>query len=142
LRDRLDRAKTSDERDNLYIQLARLYVENGDIKSRDFIDKVEDTELRKQARAYIDASLVTRAVDKKEADTILELVRTGELTHLQKSWALQQAAKLLAKTDREKSLATLDEAALEARRIETSDADRPRALMGVANVWLVTDRSK
>jgi len=142
LRDRIDRAKTSDERDNLYIQLARLYVENGDLKARDFIDKVEDTDLRKQARAFIDATLVNRAVDKKEIENILELVRTGELTHLQKSWALQQAAKLLAKSDREKSLTTIDEATLEARRIETSDADRPRALMGVSNALLLVERPK
>ena len=142
LRDRIDRAKTSDERDNLYIQLARLYVENGDLKAREFIDKVEDTDLRKQARAFIDATLVNRAVDKKEIDNILELVRTGELTHLQKSWALQQAAKLLAKSEREKSLTTIDEATLEARRIETSDADRPRALMGVSNALLLVERPR
>ena len=142
LRDRIDRAKTSDERDNLYIQLARLYVENGDLKAREFIDKVEDTDLRKQARAFIDATLVNRAVDKKEIENILELVRTGELTHLQKSWALQQAAKLLAKSDREKSLTTIDEATLEARRIETSDADRPRALMGVSNALLLAERPR
>src|SRR5262249_58325409 len=72
----------------------------------------------------------------------LELVRTGELTHLQKSWALQQAAKLLAKTDRDKSLTTIDEATLEARRIENSDADRPRALTGVANALLLVERPK
>lgn len=142
LRDRIDRAKTSDERDNLYIQLARLYVENGDIKARDFIDKVEDTEVRKLARAFVDALLVNWAVDKKDVDRILELLRTGELTHLQKSWALLQAAKLLIKTDGDKALVTTEEATLEARRIETSDPDRPRALMAVANMVLLIDRTK
>src|SRR2546423_1340909 len=33
--DRIDRAKTSDERDRLYIQLARLYTESGDARARD-----------------------------------------------------------------------------------------------------------
>jgi len=142
IRDRIDRAKTSEERDGLYLQLARLYTENGDIKAREFVDKVEDTELRKQARAYTDASLILRAVDKKEPDQILELVRTGELTHLHKSWALLQAAKLLIKTDRDRALPVIDEATLEAKRIETSDADRPRALMAVANAWLLADRAR
>jgi hypothetical protein len=142
LRDRIDRAKTADERDGLYIQLARLYVENGDIKARDFVDKVEDTEVRKQARAFVDATLVNWAVDKKDPDRILELVRTGELTHLQKSWALLQAAKLLIKTDGDKALITTEEATLEARRLETSDPDRARALMAVANIVLLVDRSK
>jgi len=142
LRDRIDRAKTADERDNLYIQLARLYVENGDIKAREFIDKVENTELRKQARAFIDATLVNWAVDKKDTDKLLDLVHTGELTHVQKSWALLQAAKLLMKTDGDKAVITMEEATLEARRIETSDPDRPRALMAVANIVLLADRSK
>jgi hypothetical protein len=142
LRDRIDRAKTSEERDGLYIQLARLYTENGDIKARDFVDKVEDLDLRKQARAYTDASLILRAVDKKDPDQILELVRTGELSHLHKSWALLQAAKLILKTDRERALPIIDEATLEAKRIETSDSDRPRALMAVANVWVLADRAR
>jgi hypothetical protein len=142
LRDRIDRAKTSEERDQLYLQLARLYVENSDIKARDFVDKIEDTEMRQQARGFIDASLTLRAIDKKDPDKALELVRTGELTHLQKSWALLQVAKLLAKPDREKALLTIDDASTEARRIEDSDPDRSRALMGVANVWLLLDRSK
>src|SRR6185503_21276257 len=73
---------------------------------------------------------------------ILELVRTGELTHLQKSWALTQGAKLLSKTDNERALTLLEQADAEARRIEPSNPDRPRALMGVANAFLVVDRRK
>lgn len=142
LRDRIDRAKTSEERDGLYIQLARLYVESGDLKARDFIDKVEDTELRKQARAFVDATLVNWAIDKKDPDRTLELVRTGELTHLQKSWAMLQAAKVLVKTDRDKALTVIEDATAEARRLETSDPDRPRALMAVANLLLLADRPK
>src|SRR5581483_274167 len=80
LRDRIDRAKTSDERDGLYLQLARLYVESGKIEARDFVDKIEDTDLRKNARAFIDASLIIRAIDKKDSEMILQLVKTGELT--------------------------------------------------------------
>jgi hypothetical protein len=86
--------------------------------------------------------MTLRAVGKKDVDMILELVRTGELTRLQKVWALSQAAKFLEKTDHDKSLALIEEAATEARRIEGSDADRARALMAVANAILVSDRSK
>lgn len=142
LRDRLDRAKTSEERDRLYIQLARLYVENGDVKARDFVAKIEDTELRNMVRGFIDATLVMRAVGKKDADLILEFVRTGELTHLQKSWGLIQAAKLLLKNDRDKSMAIIEDATAEARRIEELDPDRPRAIMNAANALLPADRAK
>ena len=142
LRDRLDRAKTSEERDGIFIQLARLYVENGDLKARDFIAKVEETELRNKARAFIDATLLLRAVSKKDAEMILELVKTGELTHPQKSWGLTQAAKLLVKTDRDKSLAVIEDATAEARRIAELDPDRPRAILNIANALLPLDRSK
>lgn len=142
LLDRIDHAKTSEERDALYLQLARLFSESGDKRTRDYVDKIEDTDLRKTARAYVDATMTIRAIDKKDTDAVLELVRTGELTHLQKAWALTQAAKLLAKTDREKSLAVIDDADAEARRIEGSDADRPRALMAVANAIWINDRAK
>jgi len=142
LRDRLDRAKTSEERDALYIQLARLYVENGDLKARDFVAKVEDAELRNKARAFIDATLLLRAVGKKDADMTLELVKTGELTHPQKSWGLIQAAKLLTKTDRDRAVLVVVDGLDEARRIEELDPDRPRAILNVANALLAIDRSK
>jgi hypothetical protein len=142
LLDRIEHAKTSDERDALYLQLARLRVENGDLRARDFIDKIDDSDLRKNARAYVDVTLTMRAVDRKDADAVLELVRTGELTHMQKAWALSQAAKLLVKSDREKSLSIIDDAQAEARRIDGSDPDRPRALLAVANALFLSDRDK
>src|SRR5256884_170722 len=142
LLDRIDRAKTSAERDQLYIQLARLYTESGDARARDYVAKIEDTDLRNQVRAYIDGIMMLRAVDKKEIDRILELVRNGELTHAQKAWALTQAAKLIGKTDQEKALMLLDDATAEARRIDASDPDRPRALIAVASAYLIIDRPK
>ena len=142
LLDRIDRAKTSDERDRLYIQLARLYTESGDARARDYVAKIEDTDLRNQARAYIDGTMMLRAVDKKEIDRILELARNGELTHVQKAWALTQAAKLIGKTDQDRALLLLDAATTEARRIDASDPDRPRALIAVASAFLIIDRPK
>jgi hypothetical protein len=82
------------------------------------------------------------AVGKKNADRVIELVRTGELTHVQKSWALGQAARLLGKTDHDKALLVLEEAAAEARRIEPADPDRPRAFVSVVNALLTIDRHK
>ncbi|HXT63801.1 MAG TPA: hypothetical protein VN696_12260, partial [Pyrinomonadaceae bacterium] len=142
LLNRIDRAKTSEERDQLYLDLARLFTDSEDNRARDYVSKIEDSELRQKARAFIDASLVINAVSKKNADRVVELVRTGELTHVQKSWGLSQAAKLLGKTDRDKALSLLDDSAAEARRIEPSDPDRPRALIGVVNAMLTIDRAK
>jgi len=142
LLDRVDRAKTSEQRDQLYLQLARLFIDSDDNRARDYVDKIEDADLRKQARPFIDASMMMRAADKKNVDRLLDLVRVGELTHFQKAWALSRAASLVAKTDRDKAVALIDEAANEARRLETSDPDRPRALLAVANVMLQIDRGR
>ena len=142
LLERVEHARTSEERDGLYLQLARLRVESGDLQARDYVEKIEDSDLRKNARAFIDVTLTMRAVDKKDADAVLELVRTGELTHLQRAWALSQVAKVLVKNDREKSLSVIDDALSEARRIDGSDPDRPRALMAVANALFLSDRDK
>jgi hypothetical protein len=142
LLDRIEHAKTSEQRDALYLELARTVTESGDMRARDYVEKIEDSELRKQARAFIDGTLTIRALDKKEVDKVLELVRIGELSHLQKAWALAAVARLLAKTDRDKALAVIEDAFAEAKRIDASDPDRPRALMAVANALLVTDRGK
>ena len=139
LLDRIERAKTSEERDQLYLQLASLYLRQGDMRARDFVSKVADTELRKQAYAYWDPSLAIQFIDKKLTDQALELIHKGELTPIQKTWALTQTAKLLAKTDRDKALEIVDEAGTEARRIDVSDANLPRALVAVANALKVVD---
>jgi len=72
----------------------------------------------------------------------LELNRIGELTHIQRVWVLTQTAKLLAKTDREKSLTLLETATAEARRIDSGDLDRPRALFAIANALRVVDPAR
>jgi len=142
LLDRIERVKTSEERDQLYLQLATLYSGKGDLRARDFVDKIADSEMRKSARAFLDATMTLQAVDQKDVDRILELVRTGELTHLQKAWTLSQAAKLLARTDAEKAQSVLDQADAEARRIDVSNPDRARALLSVASTYMVLDRRK
>src|SRR5262249_46018926 len=137
LQDRIDRAATSEQRDILYGQLVRYLAEKDDPRTHDFIEKIDDSEMRKNLHAFVDGTMTIRAVDKKDPDRILELVRTGELTHLQKSWALTRASSLLVKTDREKAQTVLEDATTEAKRIDASDPDRPRALIAVASVWLL-----
>jgi len=142
LLNRIDRAKTSEERDQIYVELARLFTDTDDNRARNYVDKIDDSDFRQKVRAYIDASMLMNAVGKKNPDRVIELVRTGELTHFQKSWGFSQAAKFLGKTDRDKALSVLEEAGAEARRIDPSDPDRPRALISVVNAMLTIDRSK
>ena len=94
LLDRVDRAKTSAERDSLHIQIIYLLLRRGDMRARDYVGKIDDSEMRKGMQAYADPSLATYSVDKKLTDQALEMASKGELTHLQRAWVLTQCAKL------------------------------------------------
>jgi hypothetical protein len=142
LLDRIERAKTSEERDSLYLQLAFTASGKGDMRARDFVSKVEDTEVRKQAQAYMDTSLTIFFVGKKQTDQALELVHKGEISQLVKAWALAECTRVLYKTDKDKALDLIDEAVAEARRIDVSDPGLPRALVAVANALNATERER
>jgi hypothetical protein len=129
-----ERARTSAERDQINLQLAVQMVDKDERLARDYVDKIDDMELRASARAYIDASIAWKLTEKRDADRALEFARSGDLTHFQKAWLLAGAARMLGDRDREKLNRLVDEAATEARRMETSDPDRPRAFFAIANV--------
>ena len=63
---------------------------NGDPRARDLVDKIENTELRKSVKAYTDFQLVQLAIRNKDAAEVVRLVKTGDLTSIQKVWALNQ----------------------------------------------------
>ncbi|HEY0172266.1 MAG TPA: hypothetical protein VGB98_14675 [Pyrinomonadaceae bacterium] len=142
LLDRVEGAKTSDERDDLYFQLASLALGKDDPKARDYADRISEDGLRKGARAWVDAGLAINAIQKKKVEPALEFARRGELTHIQRVWVLTQAAKLLGKTDRERALSLIDEAAAEVGRIDDADPDRPRGLLATANALALLDPAR
>jgi hypothetical protein len=142
LLDQIARAKTSDRRDELYTELILKTVGKGDLRARDLVEKVESSDLRKQLKPFVDLSLTIYLIDKKKPDDALKLATNGELTHFQRVWALTQVARQLADTDKDRALGLLGDALDEARRIDTSDADRPRALIGVANALFLLDRTR
>ena len=142
LLDRIERAKTSAERDQLYVELAFDVAGRGEMRARDIVSKIDDSEMRKALQAYIDPSLALYAVNKKLPDQALELVEKGELNHQQKVWVLTQTAKNLATTDKDKALELVETASNEARRLDVSDPARPQALIAVANAVQVVDPAR
>jgi hypothetical protein len=140
--DEIDHARTAAERDQFYFQLAREVMHKDDLRARDFVSKIEDSEFRKQAQAYIDATLAIQAINGRKIDRARELIEKGELTHIQRVWGLTHLAKLLARTDRDKSLSFLEDAMPEARRIAGLDPDRPRALLAIANALKVIEPTR
>ncbi len=132
MQERLNRATKSDDRDAIYADYAVALIGSGDPRGRELVDKIENSELRKSVKAYTDFELTDQAIQNKDATEIARLVKTGDLTSIQKVWALTRAAKLVIATERSRAADMLEEALAEARRISGSDPDRARALTAVA----------
>jgi hypothetical protein len=77
---------------------------------------------------------VQLAVRKKDVTEITRLVKTGDLTSIQKVWALTSAAKLVVAQERSRATDLLDEALAE------SDPDGARALTAVSVGFAEVDR--
>lgn len=137
---RLDRARTSDERDAIYADIAIAIAGKGDPRARELVDKIEDSDLRKRVRGYIDFQIAQSAIGDKNALEAARIGKNGELTSLQRVWAFTQAARLLMASDRSRALELLEDAGTEARRIGSSDPDRARALVAVATGLTQADR--
>lgn len=142
LEERLKGAADQNERDAVYTDVAVGLAGSGDSRAGDLVDKIEDSDLRRQVRAYVDFQYMNNALQKKDAEGALGYARKGELTHIQRVWGLTQAAQLLMKPDRARALEVLEEAAAEARRIGGGEADKPRALVAVTKGFLETDRAR
>jgi hypothetical protein len=132
MQERLDRATKSDDRDAIYADYAVALTQDADPRGMDLVDKIENAELRKSVKAYTDFALAQQAVRNKDVAAIMQLVKNGELTSIQKVWALTSAAKLVTASERSRATDMLEQALAESRRISGSDPDRARALTAVA----------
>jgi len=132
MQERLDHATKSDDRDAIYADYAVSLSQDGDPRGKDLVDKIENTELRKSVKAYTDFQLVQAAVRNKDITEISRLVKSGELSSIQKVWALTSGAKLVLAAERSRAADMLEEALAESRRISPGDPDRARALTAVA----------
>jgi hypothetical protein len=139
MQDKLDHAKSSWERDRIYQDAAIALSSKGDVRARDIATKIEDSSLRDQVRHYVDFGLVQAAVGGKKTEEIIRIARTGELFRIHRVWAYLQAAHFLMTSDRPRALSLLDEAVVEARRLDADDPDRARALVGVATQFVTPD---
>jgi hypothetical protein len=140
---RLDGAKTSEERDAVYVDAVFDAMQQKDPRVDEFLNKIEDTDLRARLRAYIDFEATRAAVNDKDVPEVLRLARTGSLTSIQKAWALTEAARLLAKKEPGRAVELLDEALAEAKeRIDAASPDRVRALVAIATQLVELDHAR
>ncbi|HEX8176257.1 MAG TPA: hypothetical protein VF543_14165 [Pyrinomonadaceae bacterium] len=120
------------KRDRAFARAALGAARRGDVRAREYADKIEATNIRKAARAYVDYELINSAISRKDAQEAARLARTGELTRIQRVWAYTEGAGILAKANPARAVELLEEALQEANRIGASDAEHARALVAVA----------
>ena len=141
--DQAARATDPRARDMAYLRAAQAAAAKGESRAREFAEKIEDPDLRRQTRGFIDFALLNRAVtDKKDGMEVLRLLANGELTPVQRTWGYTEAARLLAKDDRPRALEALESAAGSAKGIDAEDPDRVRSTVAVATRFFEFDRNR
>lgn len=126
----LDSASTS-QRNHLYAMAAQAAALKNDAKAPELADKIEDSELRKNVRTFVDFILVSKALELKNFEKALQLTRTSELSHFQRAWAFAELASLSKSSAPENSMNLILEAEKEAERIGIS-AEGAEAWVAIA----------
>lgn len=142
VQDQIDRAATSRERDEIYAIAAVELAAQGDVKAREFADKIDDSDRKSQVRQFIDLQFVELAIKKKEVSEAVRLAETGQLTPTQRAFAYTQAARLVMDSQRERSLELLEKATHQTTRIENGSVDRAVLLVGIAGQLTTTEPSR
>ncbi|HMF56060.1 MAG TPA: hypothetical protein VK619_06850 [Pyrinomonadaceae bacterium] len=137
-----ERAATPEERNGQYARAALIAAQRGDARARDFVEKIDNADIRNQLRPYVDLQLVNHAIQQKATDEALRLAHTGDLTNVQRAYALMEVARLLKQSEPARAAQVLEEAAAEARRIGGTDPDRARALTGIATRMFQINKSR
>jgi hypothetical protein len=139
LQERVDRAKNERERDEIYADAAAILSTEANPAAQDIADKIDNVYRREVARRYVDISLLRSALAKKNSAAALRLAKADSLTHAQRTWAYLQITRLLMDSDRTRALELLEEALVEARRIDDDNSDRTLLITGVAIQFLAAD---
>lgn len=139
LQDRLDRARTTRERDSLYADAATQLANQGDLRAQDLTARIDKPSLRVQVAQYVNLKFIELAIKSRKGSDVIRFAKADQLTHTQRAWAYTQAARLLIDSDRQYALTILEDAANEARRLDGGDPDRARSLVAVSTELSTAD---
>lgn len=140
---RLDRAKTDEERDAVYIDAAFDAMRQKDPRVEEFLSKISDADTRRKLRAFIDMDAAREAVNEKNTTEALRIARGNTLTSIQRAWVLTEAARLISKEEPGRAVEILDEALTEAKeRIDPASRERTSALVAIATQLYELDRAR
>jgi hypothetical protein len=140
---RLDNAKTSEERDLVYADAVFDAMRRKDPRVEEFLNKIEDVDLRKRVRAFVDYEAVQVSLSEKDTVAALKFARGDTLTPIQRAYVFTEVARLLSKSEPGRAAEILDEALADARdHIDVASPERVRALIAVATQMIQLDRAR
>jgi hypothetical protein len=140
---RLDGAKTTEERDIIYADAAIEASRKEDARAEEFLNKIDDADLRKRVRSFVDFQATQAALKDKDTAAVLKYARGGTLSPIQRAWAYTETARTLAKSEPGRAAEILDEALADARdHIDAASPERVRALVAVATQMAQLDRAR
>jgi hypothetical protein len=142
LKDRLDRAATSEQRDRAYAFAAMSAADKGDPRANDFVDKIEDSETRNGVRTFVNYNFIRSLLQKKRAEEALTLVRKTDLPHTLRAHFLTQVAGLFKEKDRVRAGEILEEALAETRRIDAATSERAYCLVALLSQSSKIDKAR
>ncbi|HEX8119351.1 MAG TPA: hypothetical protein VF521_18885, partial [Pyrinomonadaceae bacterium] len=87
---RAENAKDANERDRWYFEAAMNTLQRDAAQAREYANKIEDIDTRKQVLAVIAFRLLQEAVSGTHGEEALKLARADELTNVQRVWAFSE----------------------------------------------------
>ena len=131
--DRAERAKTQEERDQIYFTAAVAATHRNDARARNLIDKVEDSEMRGQLRAFVDFIFISKALDELKSQKKDDSNQGDK----QKTAPKEQRA-----SDEKKNPVTIEETLRLIRSGEITNFQRVWAFVSVARLLVKTDKQQ
>ncbi len=128
----IERAASTRERDHLYAMAASAALKKNDPKAREFADKIDEPELKKNVRGFVDFILVSKFLEKKDWEKALQLARAGELSHFQRAWSFAEIAVLSKSSGQDQAMELIREGTTEAERIAVTSSEYARARIAIA----------
>jgi hypothetical protein len=135
LQEMLDQASHLPEgnsRNRVYIRAAISAAESGDNNATKIVHEINNSELRDQVRAYVFMLLAKHALERKDKQKALEFARSDALSPIERVWIYTHAVDVIKTRRAVDVFDEMMEAVPLARRIDASDRNQPRALIGIA----------
>lgn len=131
------------KRDAAYARAARIAALRGDVRAREYAEKVvENDSLKTRVLAFVDFALLRDAVSKRKLEEALKLIRAEGLEPLQRVWGYTELARVSKRTSPARASELLEAAVTEAQRIDEETPERAYAFIAIAARLIEIDRAR